>query len=352
MWDLVGHDEAVARLSGSLARRRLAHAYLISGPARIGKSTLARRLAQAALCAEPAPPCRQCSHCRRVESGNHPDAKIVVFQPADASQEEEQAPEGAAEGKKKKANVNSLGIESIKEIIHEASFSPYEAPRKVYAILNAEMLTVPAQNSLLKLLEEPPPAVVLLLTVADANMLLPTIVSRCQQIRLQPVPVAPLAAYLRQRGVAGEKAELLARLSTGRAGWAIEAAENNGLLVERAEALERLLGLVEAGVGRRLAVAGQLAGEFGRQRQSVNLSLEVWQTWWRDVLLVQAGAPELASNYDRLEALTSLAQRGSPARTRAYLARIEAARAQLEQNVNSRLAFESLLLAIPGTGAN
>ena len=122
--------------------------------------------------------------------------------------------------------------------------------------------------------------------------------------------------------------------------------------MERAEALERLLGLVEAGSGRRLAVAGQLAGEFARQRQSVNFSLEVWQAWWRDVLLVQAGAPELASNRDRLEALTRLAQAGSPARTRAYLARIEAARAQLEQNVSPRLAFESLLLAIPGAGAN
>lgn len=346
MWDLVGHEQAVERLGLSLKRGHVAHAYLITGPARVGKTTLAGRLAQAVNCSDPDPPCRRCRSCRRIESGTHMDVRVIQLNAAAAEAEEgEERPRG-------KGAAKNIGIDQVRALQREAALSPYEGGRKVYLILDAENLSLDAGNSLLKVLEEPPPQVVLILTAADANMLLPTIVSRCQEVRLQPVPVARLAAHLRGQGVVVEKAELLARLAGGRPGWAIEAAADDSLLAERAEELDRLLGAVEGGVRERLALAGQLAAEFGRRRQSVGLALELWSTWWRDVLLLQAGAPELIGNRDRLEALSRQAERLSPARTCSYLARIEAARAQLDQNVNPRLVCEALLLEAPGPGAN
>jgi DNA polymerase III subunit delta' len=347
MWDLVGHEQATQRLSLSLQRGRFAHAYLLTGPARVGKTTLAYRLAQALNCAEPQPPCRQCRSCRHIQTGNHPDVRLLQLQAGEAGEDGET--EGR-EGKRGSKNKKNLGIDAIREVIREAALSPYEARFKVYAVLNAETLSADAANSILKLLEEPPPQVVLLLTAADANMLLPTVVSRCQEIRLQPVPTAKIAAHLRQQGVEPEKAELLARLSGGRPGWAIDAAADDSLLAERQSLLKRMLKGGLGGTGERVTLAGQLAADFSRQRQSVELALELWTSWWRDVLLVQAGAADLVGNLDRIEDLQAQAGGCSPARVRSYLARIETARLQLEQNVNPRLAFEALLLASPATG--
>lgn len=346
MWDLVGHEQAVDRLSRSLQVGHTAHAYLITGPARVGKSTLASRLAQALNCHDPSPPCRGCRSCRRVESGAHLDVRTIQLEVAAA-----EGGEGDERPRAKGATKN-IKINQVLALRREAALSPYEGGRKVYLILDAENLSADAGNSLLKVLEEPPPQVVLILTAADANMLLPTIVSRCQEVRLRPVPVAQLAAHLRQQGLAAEKAELLARLSGGRVGWAVAAAGDDSLQAERGEDLDRLLGAAEGGVKERLAVAGQLAAEFGRQRQSLNPTIELWLTWWRDVLLLQAGAPELVCNCDRLEVLHRQAERCSPASARSYLARIETARAQLDQNVNPRLACEALLLEIPEAGVN
>ncbi len=352
MWDLVGHEQATQRLSLSLRRGHLAHAYLLTGPASVGKTTLAYRLAQALNCATPEPPCRQCRSCRLVDTGNHPDVRVLQLRPAENGSEDGggQDAHEEREGKRGSKNKKNLGIDAIREVIREAALSPYEARYKVYTVLNAETLSADAANSILKLLEEPPRQVVLILTAADANMLLPTVVSRCQEIRLQPVPTAAIVTHLRQQGLEPEKAELLARLSGGRAGWAISAAADDSLLGERQTLLKRLLRGGSGGTGERVALAGQLAADFSKQRQSVEMALELWVMWWRDVLLVQAEAADLVGNLDRMAELRAQAAGCSPSRVRSYLARIETARVQLAQNVNPRLAFEALLLASPAVG--
>jgi DNA polymerase-3 subunit delta' len=111
--------------------------------------------------------------------------------------------------------------------------------------------------------------------------------------------------------------------------------------------LARLVSLVDAGPAPRLAAAGKLATEFGRNRDGVYFALELWTTWWRDVFLVQAGAEDLVANCDQMETLRGHAAGCTAAQARAYLVRIEDALAQLEQNVNPRLALEALLLNIP-----
>ncbi|MHB1414488.1 MAG: DNA polymerase III subunit delta' [Chloroflexota bacterium] len=346
MWGLAGHEKATEALSRSLRAGRLAHAYLITGVARVGKSTLALRLAQALNCDSTSPPCGQCRSCRRIERGLHVDTRIIQLE----------ADNGAAEGEEKgraRGGEKNIGIGQVRALQREVALAPQEGRWRTYVILNAENLSLDAGNSLLKVLEEPPPHVVLILTATDANMLLPTIVSRCQTVKLQPVAAPAIAEHLRERHkLDAERAQLLARLSGGRIGWAIEAAENEAALTERDEALARLVPLIEASVAERMASAGQMATEFGRERGSINLALELWLTWWRDVLLVQAGAEELVANHDRLAVLRRQAQKCPVARTHTYLRHIEAARAQLDQNVNPRLALEALLLNIPSVSAD
>lgn len=342
MWDLVGHEEAVERLRRSLSAGHVSHAYLLAGPARVGKATLALRLAQALNCSGSEPPCGECKACRRIASGSYLDVRVVSL---GASAGE---PEDGDERRRPRSGEKAIGIDQIRALQREVALSPHEGRYKVYIILNAEHLSVEASNSLLKVLEEPPPRVVLLLTTTDANMLLPTIVSRCQLIKLQPVSAGAIARHLHGRlGIDEGRASLLARLSGGRVGWAIAAAADGALLAERAEALARLVSLVGAGPAQRLAAAGKLAAEHGRNRDGVCFALELWTTWWRDVFLVQAGVEDLVANCDQLETLRGHAAGCTAFQVRAYLARIEAALAQLEQNVNPRLALEALLLNIP-----
>lgn len=347
MWSLVGHEQAAARLSHSLETGHIAHAYLITGPSRVGKTTLALQLAQALNCLSPNPPCLTCRVCTRIENGTHADVRLVQLAGAAGGGEEE------AERARQRPAEKAIGIDQVRALQHDAALAPHEGRHKVYIIVNAETLSIDAANSLLKVLEEPPPTVVLILTAPDANMLLPTVVSRCQQIRLQPVPAATIAAHLTQtRGAERRQAELLARLSGGRVGWAIAAAADEAYLAERAAVLDRLTRAVDAGPVERFEVAAGMAADFAREHAAVNQALDLWTTWWRDVLLVQAAAEELVTNQDRLEQLQRQAGRCSPARTRAYLGQIETARTQLEQNVNPRLALEALLLNIPGPHVN
>jgi DNA polymerase III subunit delta' len=340
LWDIIGHDQAIARLSKSLQEGRVSHAYLITGPASVGKSTLALRLAQALNCSSPQPPCRLCRSCQKIESGAHLDVRVVQL--AGAEQEE-----GAERGRARSAE-KAIGIDQVRALQREVALAPHEGGYKVYIIMNAETLSLEAGNSLLKVLEEPPKSVVLILTAADANMLLPTIVSRCQVLRLQPVSAAVIGEYLAvQLGVERGRADLLARLAGGRVGWAIAAAGDDGCLAQRTAALERLLATVEARPTERFAVAADLAAEFTRDRGAVGYALDLWQGRWRDVLLMQADAEELVINRDYLESLRGQSVRGGAVQTRAYLAQIEETRLQLEQNVNPRLALEALLLNIP-----
>ncbi len=340
MWDVVGHEQAVERLRRSLRAGHIAHAYLITGPARVGKTTLGLRLAQALNCAAADPPCGECASCRRIAAGLHPDVRVLSLETAGEGEEGE-------ERGRPRTGEKLIGIGQVRALQHEAALYPHEGRYRVFLILDAENLSPEAGNSLLKTLEEPPPRVVLLLTATDANMLLPTIVSRCQPLRLQPVAAAAIAAHLQARGIAKERAELVARLSGGRVGWAIAAVTDEEPLAERAAVLARLVPLIGAGPTQRMATAAQLANEFGRHRASVFLALDLWLTWWRDILLMQAGAAELLVNGDRLDELRTHAAGRDGAATGAYLARIVAARLQLEQNVNPRLALEGLLLSIP-----
>jgi DNA polymerase-3 subunit delta' len=282
----------------------------------VGKTTLALRLAQALNCEAPEPPCGQCKSCRRIQNGLHLDVRTIQLL-AEGDDGED--------GDRPRTGTKNIRLKQVNDLLHEVALTRQEGRYKVYTILDAENLQIDAANRLLKVLEEPPAHVVLLLTAADANILLPTIVSRCQLIRLQPVPVESVASHLRER---------------------------LGLEAGRAEVLARLFGLVEAGLGDRFDLAAKMAGEFGRERASVYRALDLWTIWWRDVLLVQVGAEEIVANFDRLETLRAQARAWTPNIVRDYLARIAAARTQLEQNVNPRLALESLLLGIPQARAS
>ena len=321
-WPVIGHRWAVTQLSESLAHGRVRHAYLIAGPASVGKTTLARAFAQALNCQREPRPCGVCRACRLIARDLHPDVPIV---------------QAESEG-------GSLKIEQVRALQESLALRPVEGRFRAPILLRFHEATLPAQDALLKTLEEPPPRVVLILTADRPDALLPTITSRCQVLMLRALPLDETFLALQTRfGVPTERADLLARLSGGRLGWAIRAAEDPALLVARAGALDQLEALLRADRVARFRYAEQAAKDPAALRAMFSL----WQTYWRDVLLLAAGSDIPVVNVDRLPALQALAGRVSAEDASAALEAVCRAARQLERNANVRLATEVLLIDWP-----
>ena len=153
-------------------------------------------------------------------------------------------------------------------------------------------MLLPAVNALLKTLEEPPPHVVLVLTSAEPEQLLPTVLSRCQTLPLHPLAPEEIAAALTERwGADPATAQDLAALANGRLGWAVRALEQPELRTQRAESLATLAELTGMPRAERIRQAGTLASDTEAARQL----LELWTLWWRDVVLAACGATNLAT---------------------------------------------------------
>lgn len=347
MIKLIGHAEVLRTFDRAVAERRVSHAYLLHGPPRIGKSTVAHWMALRLLCLSPDSPCGTCRTCRRILEGKHPDARSLQ-----APSERDphlglilEDPNEAQRGGKSVSRV--ISVDAVRALQRDAALAPSESAWKVYLIIGAESLTTEAANCLLKTLEEPPPHVVLILTTADPFDLLPTILSRCQSVRLSHVASHEIAAALRERGCPDPEATLRARLSGGRPGWALLAEPDEPLRQQRQRILDDLAVSLRRSFRERLGLAERIAASYAKDPSAVLELLAIWQLWWWDVYLLQEGCPDLITNVDQDPALREMAQRVSRTRLRHYLTQLATASQRLLQNVNPRLALEALLVAAP-----
>jgi DNA polymerase-3 subunit delta' len=153
-------------------------------------------------------------------------------------------------------------------------------------------------------------------------------------------------ALVERWGVPSESADLLARLCHGCIGWAISAIDNQEV-VKRSEHLDSLISLSGSDVSQRFAVAAQLATQFGKDRASVRERLELWLTWWRDLLLIKNDCGQFITNMDRREALQKAVSQYPQITISEVLKSIRETVQQLEQNANPQLALEVLMLNIP-----
>lgn len=270
-------------------------------------------------------PCGACRRCRLIAEGKHPEVRVISVQPPH----------------------RVLRVADVEAIQSDAALRPADVDRKVYVIEQAELLHPDAGNRLLKTIEEPPEHVVTILTTVDPEATLPTIVSRCQHIRLRPLPRAELARHLIDaRGVAPERADLLAALAEGRVGWALEALRDGKLLERRARLLDELVGLVGADRLERLRYARSLGDRWSAQPEAVRETLEVWLRWWRDVLLLRGGRGRVV-NVDRRADLERQAGQLAPEAVAAAAATARDTLLMLDQNVNARLALDVAALGLP-----
>ncbi|MEO8458627.1 MAG: hypothetical protein ABI559_12560, partial [Chloroflexota bacterium] len=177
--------------------------------------------------------------------------------------------------------------------------------------------------------------------------LLDTILSRCARIDFGLVATDDIEAALLAGNIAPDKARLLARLSGGRPGWAIDAAANEKVLERRRDVLATARSLAQSPVADRIDLAEKLSEAFKRDRQPVIDQLDAWAAWWRDVLLVQTGAGDRIANLDLERELREDADAHTTAEIAAFLQSIIDTRTYLIENVQSRIALDALMLAAP-----
>ncbi|MBN2006339.1 MAG: DNA polymerase III subunit delta' [Anaerolineae bacterium] len=323
-WPIVGHAWAVRQLQLAVQRDEVPHAILFSGPESVGKMTLARTVGAALLCDnhDGHRPCGVCLACRKLASGNHPD--FLLVEPED--------------------KAGSLKVEQIRDLERFLALTPHESTCKIVLIRAFEKATIGAANALLKTLEEPPPYAHLLLLAEDADLLLPTIVSRSRQIHLRPLSTRSVAKALVERWQVSEPvAECLARISGGRIGWAVKAVTEPEHRQSMEQALTTLLEILRQDLPTRFETAHTLA------QASVQLEeiLAYWITAWRDVLLLQTGTatPIVHQEYDG--ALRQLARDLDLQITVQTLEELERTQTALHRNANTQLLVENLLLILP-----
>ena len=321
--DMIGHEGIKEHFYSAMRTGKISHAYILSGEAGMGKKTLAGALALSLLCEKGGTePCMECHSCRQVLSGNHPDLIYVTHEkPA------------------------SIGVDEIREQINDTiQIRPYNGGHKIYIVDEAEKMTVQAQNALLQTIEEPPAYAILLLLTTNADLFLPTILSRCVQLKLKPLKDSAVRDYLVQNmGEEESQADIYAAFARGNLGKAIHLARSEEFKLMYQEILELLKHIKEMDISELLERIKKFKdGEFPIQD-----CLDFMQMWYRDILMYKTTKDvNLLIFKDEFSAVRSISTTSGYDGLERILEAIDKAKIRLDANVNMELAMELMLLTM------
>ncbi len=280
--DILGHKRPIAILQRAIQGERVPSAYLFEGPNGVGKRLVALHLAKALNCEGEIRPdcCDVCIPCRKIDKGVHPD--VTIIEPQASSPKTEP----------------SLKIEQARDAQRDISLRPYEGRKKVYVFDQAEKMTEQCENALLKTLEEPAGEALLVLITSRPHALLPTVLSRTQRIRFDPLPHGEVASYLRRvQSWEEAPANFIASLSGGSLGQALRM-DAEDLLSLRDGVLADLTSVLQGGIGQTL----DLAEAWAKEKERVSEKLQYLLIWVRDLRIYQSTLKEhLLVNRDRTD---------------------------------------------------
>lgn len=310
-WGVIGHDREVEQLARAIAEDRVAHAYLITGPEGVGRTTLALAFARALNCERPVSerPCGVCESCRRIsrDPERHSHADVTL-----ADLEWQAAVIGGPRGDRSRQRQR-LSIEAIRWLRQDIANRPIQSRWKVQIVDDADQLSDVAPDAFLKTLEEPPSYAVIILIATSVDNVSETIRSRCQHISLGMVPRAGIERALVERGVDAERAGIAARASRGRIAEALALADDPDAALARRELLNEALEHCLDPLGR-LNVSGPIAVNHTRQRDRTYALLDVYLGIWRDAILIRSGLhdlvafPEISTQLDQFASSKGLAE--------------------------------------------
>ena len=339
--DVTGHHRLIDLLRRSACGGSLPPSLLFAGPAGVGKRLTALAVAQALNCLaiqanresripnpEPADACGRCAACTRIARGVHPD--VLFVEPGDSG---------------------AIKIDQVRDIVARAGYRPFEGRRRVVVVDQADALVPAAQSALLKTLEEPTPSSVFILVTARPDTLLPTVLSRCPQLRFRPLSPDDIAAVLMARGHSERDARAVAATADGSLGHALQA--NAGELVEARDIAQRVLAHASAHPeparridGAKELLTGTGAGGAG-DRAQLAVHLRAMASLVRDVEVLAAGADDRTlANPDVRPALERLTGSYRGERGVRAFAAIDRALVALQQNAGVKVVADWLVLQL------
>ena len=321
--DIIGHEQIKEHFQQAIENHRVSHAYILTGEAGMGRKSLANAFALTLLCEKgKSEPCMECHACKQVLSGNHPDLIYVSHE-----------------------KPGSIGVDDIRTQINDTILvRPYSSYYKIYIVDEAEKMTQQAQNALLKTIEEPPSYAIILLLTTNQEAFLPTILSRCVQLKLKPLKDFVVKSYLTEHlGVPEADADVYAAFARGNLGKAISLASSEEFQLMRQEVMHLLKHLKDADISELLDYIRKL------KEDSLDIyeCLDFMQLWYRDVLLYKATKDINGVIFsDQMKYIKERANTSSYEGIETILKALETAKVRLKANVNFDLVMELLLLTI------
>jgi DNA polymerase-3 subunit delta' len=379
--EIVGQDEAVARLQRAMAGSRMPHAYLFVGPDGVGRRTTAVALAKTLLCEKgkrgtdplsaPAPgqpggqrtdgekgvcplfSCGTCPDCRMVDAGSHPDFHLVYKELARYHEEK----------RIRDSVMQDLGIDVIRSFLIAPAYRSGSRGRgKVFVVLEAELMSRDAQNALLKTLEEPPPLTTIILIAERAEEMLPTTLSRCSIVRFGPLPRDFVVGRLVEKNIAKQEAQFWAAFTDGSLGRALELADR-GMYPVKCDMIQRLAELGPAGaadLGAHLAkvmekladqevaavqqAEGAALSKTLASRKAAAAMLQLIAGAVHDALALKSGAAMPVVHADQPDAIQALARRFEPAQLAQIIEQLSEYEELLWRNVNPKIVWDNVVI--------
>ena len=324
---IIGHEPQKEFLQNSVRKNRISHAYLFSGPEGVGKKLVAIGFAKLINCAGGGTEnldC-ECVSCAKIEKSLNPDVLVFGY---------------PGEKTIKVGHVR----QDIERLIHLA---PYENPYKVFIIDDAQRMNFNAQNAFLKTLEEPPPNSVIILITTLADLLMPTIRSRCQSVVFQPLETKEVERFLEKEKPGNNNPELVSRISGGSISRALNTDEE--YLRKRTE----YIGCVMAVDGKKPLTLFDSVEKIqkdikGKGPEELKTVFDILSTWLRDsVVMKTSGKKEEIVNTDLLEQLSKYSEKRDMSELLGKFAALEETMARISKNnVNVEVSLENLLLRL------
>ena len=321
--DIIGHEQIIEHLQNAIGMDKVSHAYIINGPDKSGKMMLAEAFAMALQCEKHGKEaCMECHSCRQALGHNQPD---IIYVNHD--------------------KPNTISVDDIRtQVNNDIDVKPYSSSHKIYIIDEAEKMNQQAQNALLKTIEEPPAYAVFLLLTENAEMLLPTINSRCVMLKLRNIKDTLIRKYLMENlEIPDYKADMCTAFAQGNVGRAIMLANSEHFNEIREEAVQLLKHIHDMELSEIVAAVKNISV----YKLEITDYLDIIMIWYRDVLLYKA-TKEIGKVVfkDQLQSIKEQARKSSYEGIELILESLEKAKARLKANVNFDLVMELLFLTI------
>lgn len=321
--DVIGHNDIIQYIQNVVEQDKVSHAYILNGEKGSGKKMLASLFAMTLQCEKHGTePCGECHSCKQAKSDNHPDIIKVQHE-----------------------KPNTISVDDIRtQINNDIIIKPYSGPYKIYIIPEAELLTVQAQNALLKTIEEPPEYAVIFLLTENAESLLPTIMSRCVMLKLRNIRTTLIRKYLmEQMHIPDYQAEICAAFAQGNMGRAIMLATSEHFNEIKEEALQLLRYIDDMEITEIVSAIKKI----NTYKMDVTDYLDIIMIWYRDILIYKATKDVNGLVFaDQLKYIKERAKKSSYEGIEIIIQSLEKAKTRLRANVNFDLVMELLLLTI------